>query len=146
MPDFEIIDQDGRTVRSSDLRGKGPLVVYFYPHDETPGCTVEACTFRDAYEDFKDLGASVVGISSDSAESHRKFADHHRLPFTLLSDPEGKAREAFGVPRSMGVLLGRVTYIFDGNGELRYVFNSQTRVRQHVTKSLEILKKIGSKA
>jgi peroxiredoxin Q/BCP len=145
MPDFELLDQDGRTVRSSDLTGRGPVVVFFYPHDETPGCTVEACAFRDAFEDFKDIGASVIGISSDSAESHRKFADHHRLPFTLLSDPKSEAREAFGVPNSMGVFLGRVTYIFDGNGVLRYVFNSQTRVKQHVTKSLEIIKKIGSK-
>jgi thioredoxin-dependent peroxiredoxin len=107
---------------------------------------VEACTFRDAYEDFKDMGASVIGISSDSVESHRKFAYHHTLPFTLLSDPSSKAREAFGVPNSMGVFLGRVTYIFDGNGILRYVFNSQTRVKQHVTKSLEIIKKIGNNA
>jgi len=132
LPHFELQDQSGRTVRSSDLTGKGPFVIYFYPHDETPGCTAQACSFRDAFESFTDAGAAVIGISSDPPDSHMRFAQRHRLPFTLLSDPDGEVRKAFGVPRTLGLLPGRVTYIFDREGVLRHVFDSQMRTSDHV--------------
>lgn len=142
MPDFDLKDQEGRNVRSKDLMGKGFFVVYFYPHDDTPGCTVEACAFRDAFEDFKDAGAAVYGISSDTPESHGAFAKKHRLPFTLLADEGGHVRDAFGVPMTMGMLAGRVTYVFDPDGILRYSFNSQSKVKQHVERSLDMIRKM----
>jgi peroxiredoxin Q/BCP len=142
LPDFELKDQDGRTVRSKDMIGKGPFVVYFYPQDDTPGCTTEACAFRDAFEDLKDAGAEVYGISSDTPESHKAFASKHRLPFILLADEGGHVREAFGVPKSMGIMPGRVTYVFGPDGTLRFSFNSQSRAKQHVERSLDFIKKM----
>jgi thioredoxin-dependent peroxiredoxin len=140
MPQFELEDQNGETVRSSDLLGKGPLVVYFYPHDETPGCTAEACAFRDAFEEFTDAGAMVVGISSDSAASHRKFAEHHRLPFILLSDPKGAVKDAFGVKSMLNVIPSRITFVIEPNGRITYVFSSLARAEEHVKRSLESIK------
>ena len=139
-PELVLKDQNGKIVNTSDLKGKGWLVVYFYPKDETPGCTAQACTFRDSYEDLSDAGATVVGISSDSVESHRDFASHHNLPFILLSDSEGEARKAFGVPRSMGLLPGRVTYVIDRDGIVRMIFNSQIRAADHVKKVLNFIR------
>lgn len=140
MPPFELEDQNNVTVRSSDLLGKGALVIYFYPHDETPGCTAEACAFRDAYEEFTDAGAMVVGISSDSAESHRKFAEHHRLPFTLLSDPKGVVKDAFGVKSKLNVIPSRITFVIEPSGRIAYVFSSLSRAEEHVKRSLEKIK------
>jgi peroxiredoxin Q/BCP len=140
-PDFTLPKQDGSSVSLKELLAKGAVVLYFYPKDDTPGCTVEACSFRDAYEDFKDAGAEVVGISSDSAGSHRAFADKHRLPFTLVSDAGGKVRKLYGVPSTLGLLPGRVTYVIDAGGVVRHVFNSQLNVGKHVTEALEVLKK-----
>jgi peroxiredoxin Q/BCP len=90
-------------------------VVYFYPADDTPGCTAEACAFRDSHEDFVDAGALVIGISGDSAESHEKFADKHSLPFTLLSDRGGAVRKLYGVKKTLGFLPVRATYVLSGN-------------------------------
>src|SRR6516164_7876574 len=118
VPDFELPSQTGDKVRLSDHRGSW-VVVYFYPADDTPGCTAEACSFRDSYEDFTDAGAVVIGISGDSVESHVKFADKHHLPFTLLSDGDGALRKDWGVNKSLGVLPGRVTYVIDPEGVLR---------------------------
>src|SRR4051795_2801295 len=115
-PDFTLPKQDGSSVRLKDLLGKGAVVLYFYPKDDTPGCTVEACSFRDAYEDFKEAGAEVVGISSDSAAAHRAFADKHRLPFLLVADEGGKVRKLYGVPSTFGLFPGRVTYVIDAGG------------------------------
>src|SRR6476619_6589844 len=103
-PDFNLPSQSGANVQLKNLLGKGAVVLYFYPKDETPGCTAEACTFRDSYEDFKAAGAEVVGISSDSASSHQAFAQHHRLPFILVSDEGGKVRKQYGVPSTLGLL------------------------------------------
>jgi peroxiredoxin Q/BCP len=94
-PDFSLPSQDGKTVSLADFRGKNTVVLFFYPKDESPICTKEACSFRDAYEDFVKAGAAVIGISSDSAESHQRFAEHHRLPFLLLADTDGSLRKAF---------------------------------------------------
>jgi peroxiredoxin Q/BCP len=140
-PDFTLPKQDGSSVRLKDLLGKGAVVLYFYPKDDTPGCTVEACSFRDAYEDFKEAGAEVVGISSDSADAHRAFADKHRLPFTLVADEGGKVRKLYGVPSTFGILPGRVTYVIDREGVVRHVFNSQLNPAKHVREALEVLKK-----
>ena len=121
-------------------------MIYFYPKDETKGCTAEACTFRDSYEQFKEHNAEVIGISSDSQESHRNFAANHKLPFTLLSDPGGKIRKLFGVPANMmGVIPGRVTYVVDKKGIIQLVFNSQTEFDKHAEKALTIIKEEQSK-
>src|SRR5688572_26536977 len=111
-PDFTLPTQNGTTVTLSELLKKGPVVVYFYPRDETPGCTAEACAFRDSYEVFQKAGAEVVGISDDSVESHGKFAQNHRLPFILASDVGGKVKNAYGVSAPLGWLLAaRETYV-----------------------------------
>ncbi|MCU0799635.1 MAG: peroxiredoxin [Candidatus Thermoplasmatota archaeon] len=140
IPQFELKSSSGQTVRSRDLLGKGPVVIYFYPHDDTPGCTAQACIFRDLYQDLKEAGAEVVGISSSTVESHKKFAQTHNLPFILLSDEGGKVREQFGVPRSLGLLPGRVTYVVGPTGKVLYIFNSQTKVEEHVERALEFIK------
>ena len=141
-PDFSLPDRNGKTVHLSEFRGK-PVVLYFYPKDDTPGCTKESCTFRDQYQDFKDAGSEVIGISSDSSESHEKFATKYRLPFVLLSDRGGATRKAYGVPSTLGVLPGRVTYVIDREGTVRHVFNSQFQATQHVDEALKALKAIG---
>ncbi|MDP6943585.1 MAG: peroxiredoxin [Myxococcota bacterium] len=136
IPPFSLQSATGETVTREDLLGKGPVVIYFYPRDETPGCTAQACSFRDSYEVFTDAGAEVVGVSSDTAESHRAFAEHHRLPFVLLADPKSALRRAFGVPKTLGLMQGRVTYVADREGVIRHVFDSQLLVNQHVTEAL----------
>jgi len=143
VPEFELLDANGDMVRSTDLLG-GPVVIYFYPHDDTPGCTAEACSFRDSYELFTDAGAKVVGISSDSPESHKRFAERHRLPFTLLSDEGGKVRKAFGVKGAL-LIPGRVTFVVDQTGIVRLVFNSQFRTQEHVDRSLEVIRSLNVK-
>jgi peroxiredoxin Q/BCP len=141
-PDFGLPDRNGKTVHLSDFRGK-PVVLYFYPKDDTPGCTKESCTFRDQYQDFQDAGAEVIGVSSDSSESHEKFATKYRLPFVLLSDRGGATRKLYGVPSTLGVLPGRVTYVIDREGTVRHVFNSQLQATQHVAEALQALRAIG---
>lgn len=143
VPDFELNDQNGEKFRLSDMLGKNNLVIFFYPKDETAGCTAEACSFRDSYEDLVGLGAEIIGISSDSEESHRRFAANHRLPYILLSDPEGKVRKMFGVPGSlMGLLPGRTTFVTDRKGKVTRVFNSQFSPVRHVREAIEALKDI----
>jgi peroxiredoxin Q/BCP len=141
-PDFSLASQDGKTVALADFLGKNAVVLFFYPKDESPICTKEVCAFRDAYEDFVKAGAVVIGVSSDSTASHREFADHHRLPFLLLADETGSLRKAFGVPRTLGVLPGRVTYVIDKQGVVRLIFNSQLSAADHVSEALEIVSKI----
>ena len=142
-PDFALPDRSGKTIRLSDFRGK-PVVLYFYPKDDTPGCTKESCTFRDQYQDFQDAGAEVIGVSSDSSESHEKFATKYRLPFVLLSDRGGAVRKLYGVPSTLGVLPGRVTYVIDREGTVRHVFNSQFQAAQHVDEALKALRAMES--
>jgi peroxiredoxin Q/BCP len=138
-PDFTLPDADGNSVRLADFSGR-PVVLYFYPKDDTPGCTKEACTFRDQYEDFQAAGAAVIGVSSDSGASHRKFAAKHRLPFTLLSDRDGKVRKLFGVPSTLGLLPGRVTFVIDAGGVVRHAFSSQLDAARHVREALGALR------
>lgn len=141
-PDFSLQDQDGKTVKLSDFKDKKNVVVYFYPKDNTPICTKESCSFRDAYDVFKKMGAEVIGISSDSVESHKQFAEEHRLQFTLLSDEGGRLRKAWGVPKTGKVIPGRVTYVIDKKGVVKHIFNSQTDSTKHVDEAKAILEKL----
>jgi len=139
-PEFTLNDQDGNPVSLGSFRGQKNVVVYFYPKDDTPGCTKESCAFRDQFTAFTDVGAEVLGISSDSEASHKKFKEKHRLPFRLLADKGGNTRKAFGVPATLGLLPGRVTYVVDKQGTIRHAFNSQINATQHVAEALNVLK------
>ncbi len=141
-PDFELPSHRGDTVRLSDYLGDRVVVLYFYPKDETPGCTAEACAFRDSYEVFTEAGAEVIGVSSDSAESHRRFIAEHNLPFVLVSDANGELRRRYGVRRQLGVLPGRVTYVIDKHGVVRHVFASASNIGGHVNGALEVVEKL----
>lgn len=142
-PDFTLKTTAGETFRLADQRGKRSIVLYFYPKDDTPGCTAQACSFRDQYEDFQDLGAEVVGISSDSEASHQKFTQKHRLPFPLLADEGGQVRKLYEVPRALlGILPGRVTFVIDKQGVIQYIFNSMNRATDHVATAKEVLQKL----
>jgi thioredoxin-dependent peroxiredoxin len=141
-PDFTLPSQSGVMVNLKDFIGKKPVVLFFYPKDDTPGCTKEACAFRDDYEEFDKLDAQVIGISSDSVESHRRFAKKHDLPFTLLSDEGRKVRRLYGVPNAFGLFPGRVTYVIDEEGVVRHIFSSQLGVEQHVEEALKALHSI----
>ena len=139
-PDFTLPSQTGEPVRLSDRLGQHVVVLYFYPKDETRGCTAEACAFRDSYEAFTEAGAEVIGISSDSVDKHAGFADHHKLPFTLLSDEGGEVRKSYGVPAVLGLLPGRVTYVIDRAGTVRHVFNSMSNIGRHIGDAMKVVK------
>jgi peroxiredoxin Q/BCP len=132
----------GDNVTISEFFGKKNVVLYFYPKDETTGCTKEACTFRDNYEELTNLGAEVIGVSGQSVESHISFASHYGLPFILLSDEGNNVRELYGVPSSIGIIPGRVTYIIDKKGMVRHIFNSQTQAQKHVEEAKKTLLEI----
>ena len=138
-PDFTLPDQRGEPVRLRDLLGRKTVVLYFYPKDATPGCTLEARAFRDSYQAFTAQDAEVIGVSSDSVRSHRRFAARHGLPFVLLSDTGGAVRERYGVERTLGLLPGRVTYVIDKAGVVRQVYSSQLRPTRHSRQALELL-------
>ncbi|HTR21343.1 MAG TPA: peroxiredoxin [Gemmatimonadales bacterium] len=138
-PDFTLSDASGKPFRLAELRGRKAVVLYFYPKDETLGCTAEACAFRDSYEVFTKAGAEVVGVSADSPAAHHAFAAHHHLPFVLLSDPDNLARRLYGVRKSLGILPGRVTYVIDREGIVRHVFDSQLQATRHVVEALRSL-------
>ncbi len=139
-PDFTLQSQAGESVTLSSFRGQKAVVLYFYPKDDTPGCTTESCTFRDSFQDFQDLGAEVIGISGDSPDSHQKFASKYSLPFTLVSDTGSNVRKAYGVPATLGLLPGRVTYVIDKAGTVCHLFNSQFNPKKHVDEALTVLK------
>tara|TARA_R110002072_G_scaffold41085_2_gene115765 strand:+ start:2238 stop:2693 length:456 start_codon:yes stop_codon:yes gene_type:complete len=140
IPDFKLTDQNGNEFDIKSVKGKKKLVIYFYPKNFTPGCTKEACSFRDSYEDFEALGATVIGISADSKKSHERFSNKYNLPFTLLSDENGKVKRKFGVKNDLfGLLPGRETYVVGQNGNVLYVFNSMNAIR-HIKKALDVLK------
>jgi thioredoxin-dependent peroxiredoxin len=138
-PDFTLPTQAGQMVSLHDFLGKKAIVLYFYPKDDTPGCTSEACSFRDSYEVFKEAGAEVIGISSDPEEAHQRFASRYRLPFLLLSDRKGALRKRYGVPATFGLLPGRVTYVIDKQGVVRHIFSSQFTPEKHITEALTAL-------
>ena len=141
VPNFTAKTQNGTVFNWNEAIGK-PIVLYFYPKDDTPGCTAQACSFRDEYQDFKDLGAEVIGISSDSEKSHVKFAKKYNLPFILLSDKDKTIRKSFGVPTNLlGLLPGRVTYVVDSKGIIQLVFDSMS-AKNHIPKALQAIKKM----
>jgi peroxiredoxin Q/BCP len=141
-PDFTLPSQMGDNVTLSEYFGKKNIVLYFYPKDESLGCTREACRFRDSYDVFTGLGAEVLGVSSQSVESHISFATHHGLPFILLSDEKNEVRKLYGVPATMGIIPGRVTYIINKKGVVRHVFSSQYQPEKHIEEALKILKEL----
>jgi peroxiredoxin Q/BCP len=143
-PDFTLPDQQDRPVRLSDFRGKKTVVLYFYPKDETRGCTAEACKFRDDYEDFTAAGAEVIGVSHDSVASHAAFAANRRLPFTLLSDPDGAVRKLYDVPRQLLVVPGRTTFVIDRAGTIRHVFSALFDATKHVEEALRVVRRVGA--
>jgi peroxiredoxin Q/BCP len=144
VPEFSGKDSYGNNFESNSVIGKKLLVIYFYPKDNTPGCTAQACSFRDQYEDFKDLGAEVIGISSDSETSHQKFSKQYKIPFTLLSDSDKKLRNLFGVKTNLfGLLPGRVTYVIDINGVIQLIFDNLVATN-HIPKALNIIKKLSA--
>jgi thioredoxin-dependent peroxiredoxin len=139
IPDFQLEDQYGNMFNISSVRGKKKLVLFFYPQDGSLNCTKEACYFRDLTEAFDETGAVVLGISGQSVESHKAFAEANRLNYLILSDGDNKVRKLFGVPSNIfGLVPGRVTYIVDDSGKVRHIFNSQTDVSGHVDEALKI--------
>ncbi len=146
IPQFNLSDQHGNNFDINSVLGKKNLVIYFYPKDDTPGCTAEACYFQDQFEVFKQANADVIGISGQSVESHKNFAEKYRLTYTLLSDDGNTIRKLFGVPSNfLGLLPGRVTYIVDKTGTVIYMFNSQSQATKHVDEALKILQQLESK-
>lgn len=141
-PDFSLPNQNGSTVSLRDFRGTKAVVLYFYPKDDTPGCTMESCAFRDQYDIFKAAGAEVIGVSGDSQESHQKFAAKHNLPFTLLSDQGDQVRKLYGATTAFGLIPGRITYLIDQEGIVEYVFDSMLNFKGHVEETLKKLQQI----
>ncbi|XP_017238133.1 peroxiredoxin Q, chloroplastic [Daucus carota subsp. sativus] len=141
-PPFQLKDQNGRLVSLSKYRNK-PVVVYFYPADESPGCTKQACSFRDSYENFKKAGAEVIGISGDDPESHKEFAKKYRLPYVLLSDEGDEVRKEWGVPSDLfGALPGRQTYVLDKIGKVQLIYNNQFQPEKHIDETLKLLESL----
>jgi thioredoxin-dependent peroxiredoxin len=139
-PDFELSDQRGERTTLQGLCDSGPLVLYFYPKDDTPVCTQEACFFRDDRHTFQEAGAQVVGVSDDSVERHEAFAKRHGLEFKLLSDVGGRVREAYGVGKTLGLIKGRVTFVIDRDRVIRHVFRSQLAARRHVDEAIQCVR------
>lgn len=144
-PDFTLPAQDGSQVSLTDFRGTKAVVLYFYPKDDTPGCTAESCAFRDQYEVFQQAGAEVIGVSSDSSESHQKFAAKYQLPFKLLTDKGDKARKQYGATAAFGLFPGRVTYVIDSNGVVQYVFDSMLNFKGHVEEAIKTIQQLATK-
>lgn len=141
-PDFTLPDQSGTKVSLKDFIGSKIVVLFFYPKDFSRGCTAEACAFRDSYDVFVEAGAQVIGVSSQSVESHNRFAILNKLPFILLSDEGGRVRELYGVPSTLGILPGRATYIIDKKGIVRHIFSSQLNATKHIDEAIRIVKEI----
>ncbi|WP_269623198.1 peroxiredoxin [Prochlorococcus marinus] len=139
IPDFSLLDQSGQCRSKKDFKGK-PLILFFYPKDDTPGCTVEACGFRDKYDLFKILGARVCGISNGNEESHLKFALKNKLQYPLLCDKDNILRKLFGVPKFLGLLDGRVTYVIDSKGIIRHIFEDLINGPAHIKEAISVLK------
>ena len=142
IPDLTLKDQDGRNVSLHDFKGK-PLVIYFYPKNNTKVCTAQACGFRDQYEAFQEVGAEVIGISRDSVESHRKVANNRNLPFILLSDPKKEALNGFKVPSALfGLVPGRVTFVIDKNCQVAHTFRADFNAEEHISQALNVLNQL----
>jgi peroxiredoxin Q/BCP len=141
-PRFTLKSSDGVDVDLSDHLGRSAIVLFFYPKADTPLCTAEACAFRDGGPQSLEDGVEVIGISSDPPDVLKRFGEKHRLPFILLSDPDGNVRRGYGVPRTFGVLPGRSTFLIDRSGIIRHIYNSQFKPARHVAEMLEALRSI----
>ena len=141
-PDFSVVSSTGQTIHLGDYRGRSEIVLFFYPKDNSPACTMEACSFRDGYEAFRDAGAEVIGISGDSDDSHQGFANRHRLTYPLVSDSDGALRKLYQVPKTLGLFPGRVTYLIDRTGVIRQIFSSQMEPWKHIDEALKTLKSL----
>jgi peroxiredoxin Q/BCP len=141
-PDFTLPDQTGQPVQLRQLLGRKAVVLYFYPKDASPGCTLEARAFQGSYDAFADAGAEVVGISADSVGSHRRFAAQEGLSFRLLSDRDGAVREMYGVEKTLGIVPGRVTFVIDPSGVVRHVYSSQIQPIRHSVEALDALRSL----
>ena len=143
VPSFSLKDQNGLMFNIDSVKGRKNLVIYFYPKDDSPGCTKEACSFRDQFDVFTQADAVIIGISGQSVQSHLEFAQKYRLNYTLLSDESNKVRKLFGVPTNLfGLLPGRVTYIVNKQGKVAFIFNSQINAEKHIDEALRILEKL----
>ncbi len=139
IPDFSLKDQDGNLIEISNFLGKKKMVIFFYPQDGSLNCTREACYFRDLSDVFDEADAVIIGISGQSVESHKEFAEINRLKYTLLSDAGDSVRKLLGVPgRVFGLVPGRVTYVTDRSGKVVYIFDSQTETQRHADEALKI--------
>jgi thioredoxin-dependent peroxiredoxin len=141
-PPFTLKDAAEKTWTLDALHANGPLVLFFYPRDDSPICTREVCAFRDAFQDFVDAGATVAGVSSDSGETHRGFAQRQRLPFVLLSDRDGAVRKLYGVSHTMGLVPGRVTFVIDKAGIVRLAFSAQFQAAGHMEQALAAVRQL----
>ena len=141
IPNFSLIDQMGKYRTNKEFRGR-TLVLFFYPKDDTPGCTIEVCGFRDKYELFKILGASVCGINNGNEESHFVFSNKNKLQYPLLYDKNNLLRNTFGVSKFLGILDGRVTYIIDSEGIIRHIYEDFLDGSAHIKETIKILKEI----
>ena len=145
-PNVTLPLHTGERLPLADLYRKRVVVLFFYPKDNTAVCTREACAFRDSYEKFTEAGATVVGVSGDSADSHQQFADKHRLPFLLATDADGAVRRAFGIPKTLGLLPGRTTYVIDRAGVIRHSFSAPFAADRHVQEALQAIESLDSPA
>lgn len=145
VPDFELPDQNNNMVRIYDLIKTENVVLFFYPKDGSPGCSKQACSFRDNFSQFKKYNAEVIGISSDPHSAHKDFADALKLPFTLLSDAEGKVRQLFGIKNTLGILPGRATFVIDKKGKIKFTLVSQFLIQQHIEESLKAVQRLNSR-
>ena len=142
-PDFEGPTSNGSRLGLKDFKGKQNVVLYFYPKDDTPGCTREACSFRDNIKPIRDLGAEIIGVSLDSVQSHDKFARKYELPFPLISDKEKNIANAYGVLRDVGLSANRVTFIIDKDGKVTKIF-PKVDVGKHTDEVVAALKELHS--
>lgn len=145
-PDFDVVTSSGKKVKLADFAGKKNVVLYFYPADFTLVCTRETCGFRDAYEDLAGKDTEVIGVSVDSDESHRKFAEEHKIPFDLIADEQrelAKKYEAVSFLRGLMGKSGRVTYVIDKKGAIAGVFDSEFRASAHVDGVRDVIARLG---
>jgi peroxiredoxin Q/BCP len=140
-PDFSLMDDKGRLVTLKEFLGKKVVVLYFYPKDSSPGCTAEACSFRDNYKSYEDRGAVVIGVSLDSVESHSKFSQKYNLPFAILSDKRKEVARAYGALGIGGLLAKRWTFIINKEGKIVHIF-TKVDVRKHSEEVLKALEEV----
>ena len=144
IPAFSLQDQDGKEFNSKDYKGK-PLVIFFYPKDHTPGCTAQACSFRDHESEFAAAGAQVIGVNSGSVKEHKGFAEKYNLNFPVLSDPGHKVRKSFGAPGLLfNMVADRITFVTDAEHKVAFIFKSMSKATDHIDESLNFLKKLNS--